>query len=123
MNLPLRDIKPNAVLIDWQWYLFLSFAFLIIVLLLVIGYKLYKNKKRENHKKTILKKLQNLPFEDAKKTAYEFTALGRIFVNEENEKLFEEIEKELEKYKYKPLVPPLDENTKEKIEEFIRTIK
>ncbi len=122
MNLPLKDIKPNVVIIDWQWYMFLVFITAIFIFLIFLGYKLYSNRKKD-YKKALIKKLTNLPFEDAKKTAYEFTTLGRMFVNEENEKLFEEIEKELEKYKYRPQVPPLDKEIKEKIEKFIRTLK
>jgi len=121
MNLPLKDIKPNTVIIDYEWYIFLSVIGILLILLILIGYKFFI--KRKDNKKLMLEKLKNLPLEDSKKTAYTFCKIARNFLNENNKKLFLEIEKELEIYKYRPQVPPLDKKTIEKISEFIKGIK
>ncbi len=122
MNIPIRDIKPNAEIIDIWWYIFLSVSVLIIITALML-IALYLKNKKKNYKKTLLKQLKNLPFNDSKTTAYMFTSLAKAFVTENNIKEYEEIVKMLETYKYKKEVPPLDEKTKEKIIDFIKRIK
>jgi len=122
MNIPIRDIKPNAEIIDIWWYVFLSGGILLVLSILIFTVFYLKNKKK-NYKKTLLKQLKNLPFHDSKTTAYMFTALAKAFVTENNIKEYEEIVNSLEIYKYKKEVPPLDEKTKEKIIDFIKRIK
>jgi len=46
MNFPLKDIKPNTVIIDYEWYIFLSVIGILLILLILIGYKFFYKKKR-----------------------------------------------------------------------------
>jgi c-di-AMP phosphodiesterase-like protein len=118
--IPIRDIKPNVEIIDYE---FIAFIVIVLILLIIFIIFLIKKLKKKNPKKEILEKLKNLDFNDAKKTAYEFTKLAIIFVNEENKKEYEEIVKLLEKYKYKKKVPPLSKTDIEKIKNFIKEIR
>jgi amino acid permease len=114
----LKDIKPNAHIADYQFYLFIAVCILAVLIILYIIFRLLKRKKTNPY----LLKLQNLDFGDSKKTAYEFCEYARYFLNDENRKAYEELAKELEKYKYKPKVAKLDEKTREKIKQFIKDI-
>jgi ATP-dependent Zn protease len=120
-NIPIRDIKPNVEIIDIYWYLFISFIILIIFIIMYLIIRFFI--KKHSHKKSLLNQLKNLPFEDSKKTAYLFTQIAKNFINETNKTKYYEIVKKLEKYKYKPTVPPLDENIKKEIEEYVKGIK
>ena len=120
-NIPIRDIKPNVEIIDFYWYLFISL--LIILILIVITFIIRYFVKKYNYKKNLLRELKNLPYDDSKKTAYLFTKYAKQFINEKNKDKYYKIVEKLENYKYKPSVPPLDENIKKEIEEFIKGIK
>jgi len=115
----LKDIKPNVEIIDYKFYAFIAVIIILSVLIIYIFIKLLKKKEPNPY----LKKLQNLNFSDSKKTAYEFSEYAKYFLNEENKDFYEEIVKELEKYKYKPVVDNLDEKIIEKIKKFIEDIK
>ncbi len=117
--IPIRDIKPNITLIDYEWYAFLAFAFILMAALLIFGYRLYKN-RRPNYKKEIIKKLKTLDFSNPKAVAYSFEPLAKNLLNENNKELFEKIKEKLSIYKYKPQVPPISEDIIEEINEFIR---
>ena len=121
MNLEntLKDIKPNIEIIDYSFYIFLIFIAVLIIFIIYLIYKKFFNKK-ENE---FLIKLKNLDFNNSKKTAYEFTYLAKHFINEENKKLYEEIVKELNNYKYKKVVDNLNPKLIEKIKTFIKGIK
>jgi hypothetical protein len=122
-NLPLKPIKPNVPITDWQWFVFLFAISVLIIILSILIYKKFFAKKPKSVREIRLEKLQNLDFNDSKKTAYEFTRLAKYFLTEENEKLYERIVKKLEKYKYKRQVPAIDEDTKKEILEFVKGIK
>ena len=115
----LKDIKPNAEIIDYQFYIFIALCVLAVLIIIFLVYKFLKRKKTNPY----LIKLKNLNFDDSKKTAYEFTEYAKYFLNEENKENYYEIVKELEKYKYKPVVDKMDKQTIEKIKKFIEDIK
>ncbi|WP_024787643.1 MULTISPECIES: hypothetical protein [unclassified Lebetimonas] len=117
--IPIRDIKPNVTIIDWE---FSAFAAVILLILIFITLFLFKKLKKKNPKKEILKKLQNIDFNDSKKAAYEFSALARFFINEENKEKYQQIVNSLEKYKYKKEVPPLSNEDKQNLKNFIKEI-
>ena len=112
--IPIKDIKPNVEIVD---YYFLAFIVLMVILAIAVIIFLLKRKKTKR-----FNLLKDLYFNDAKKTAYDFTLLARNFVNENNKKEYEEIVNMLEKYKYKKEVPPLDKEVKEKITSFLKDI-
>jgi len=117
--IPIKDIKPNVVLIDYEWYAFLSFVVIVILAMTFLGYKLYKNRK-PNYKKMLIKKLKELNYNNPKEVAYSFEPLAKNLINESNIKLFEKIQKKLIAYKYKPNVPPISKDIIDDINEFIR---
>jgi len=115
----LKDIKPNVQIIDYQFYIFIALCVLAVLIIIFLIYKFLKRKKIDPY----LIKLKNLNFDNSKKTAYEFTEYAKHFLNEENKNSYYEIVKELEKYKYKPVVEEMDEQTIKKIKKFIEDIK
>jgi len=115
----LRDIKPNVQITDYWFYIAVTAG---IILFLVVMYLIYRFMKKKKPNPYLLK-LKNLDFSDSKKTAYEFSEYAKFFVNDTNESFYNEIVKELEKYKYRPVVDPLSKETKEKIKKFISELK
>ena len=115
----LKDIKPNVTIIDYQFYVFIAVTLLIAALAIYLLFKFFKKKQPNPY----LIKLKNLDFNNSKQTAYEFSEYARYFLNDENKDFYEEILKELEKYKYKPVVDDLDKKTIQKIKKFIEDIK
>jgi len=115
----LKDIKPNETIIDYQFYVFIGFVVLLIILLVFLIFKFLKKKKPNPY----LEKLKKIDFNNSKKTAYEFTEYAKYFINEENKAFYEQIVKELEKYKYKPVVDDLDDEIIKKIKKYIEDIK
>ncbi len=122
----LRDIKD---VVEVQEHSLAMLIALIVVVLLLLGvaFYLFKNRRRRRKKLTAkelaLQKLQNLNYSDTKEVVYAFEAEGELFVNEKNQENFNKIKKELEIYKYKKDVPPLDEGVKKAIEQFIKGLR
>jgi hypothetical protein len=116
--IPIKDIKPNVEIIDFSFYLFILGIIIAILLAAVILFFIFRKKENKN-----LLILKNIDFKNPKKTAYTFSKYAPYFVNEKNKELFEEINKELIHYKYKPSVPQMDEELKQKIKMFIKGIK
>jgi len=114
----LKDIKPNVEIVDYSFYVFIIFTTIILIALIIFAFKFFRKKENPN-----LLALKNLDFSNSKKTAYEFTRLAKEFINEKNKQLYEELTKELEKYKYKKYVDDLSPELIEKIKEFIKGIK
>jgi len=112
----LKDIKPNIQLHDYLFLLTVAVAVLLAAAALMF---FLKKRKPDPH----LEALKNLDFSDSKKTAYAFGEHARHFVDEKNKELFEEIQKELQNYKYKPRVAPLSKETVEKIKLFTGRLK
>ncbi len=115
----LRDIKPNEQIIDYQFYIFIALIVLFVIGIVFLIVRFLKKKKQNPY----LIKLKNLDFNDSKKTAYEFCKYAKVFITEENEQLYNELYKDLEKYKYKKVVDNLSEEVIIKIKNFIEGIK
>ncbi len=122
----LRDIKD---VVEVQEHSLAMLIALIATVLFFLGVALYlfKNRRRRRKKPTAkeiaLQKLQNLDYSNPKEVVYTFEAEGELFVNEKNQEDFNKIKKELEIYKYKRDVPPLDEVAKKEIEQFIKGLR
>ena len=122
----LRDIKD---VVEVQEHSLAMLIALIVAVLFFLGIALYlfKNRRRRRKKPTAkeiaLQKLQNIDYSNPKDVVYTFEAEGEMFVNEKNQEDFEKIKKELEIYKYKRDVPPLNEGVKSEIEQFIKGLK
>jgi hypothetical protein len=119
MNVPIRDIKPNVEIVDIYFYLFLFFFTFVIVSLVILIYK-FLTQKKPSVKQKAYEEIKNFDYTDSKKVAYSFKELAKPLINEENQNLYDEINKDLEAYKYKPNVPAISDEIKEKIENFLR---
>jgi len=118
----LKDIKSIVEIPDISLYILIG---LIIFALFIVVFFIYKYKtrikksKQKTKKEIALEYLKNLDYLDVKDVAYSFSTYGYIFLNEKNKEDFENLEQQLEKYKYKKEVKTLNEELKTKIQEFI----
>jgi len=108
----LRDIRSLEPIPDISLYLFIG---LVSILLLVAGALLYmfwryRKNRRHTIDKEVWKRLRNVDLKDPKKAAYEITKYARYLArSEHSRKIFLELEKKLERYKYTPNPPKLDQ--------------
>lgn len=111
----LRDIRGLEEIPDISFYLFLlmvGFGLLVLSGLLVMIYKHFSGKKKDLTRKEVLKRLEDIDFEDSKEAAYKITKYARYLVEDErSQKMFLQLEEKLTKYKYIQNPPPFDEDT------------
>jgi len=122
----LRDIKPIIEVVDYSFYYFLAIVFIIILIIIFGLYKYFtriKKTKKPTQQEMALQRLKKLDFNDTKNVAYRFSIDGFLFVNEENKDKFQDIEKRLQKYKYKKDVDNLSSELKVEIKDFIKGLK
>ncbi|HEY9129090.1 MAG TPA: hypothetical protein VIN02_04570 [Sulfurovum sp.] len=120
----LRDIKPLLEIPDSSYYIYwglISFAILLVALLLFfIAKKLWENRKM-NLAKGYLEALKKIDWNDTKRSAYEATHYARLLATDERRKeLFSQLEPMLEKYKYKKEVDAVDQDTKNKFNLYVQ---
>ncbi len=113
----LKDIKPNIPInehmvfhLSWIWAIVLFIAIVLTALFFIKKYFYIKKEKKE------LLKMINSP----KQFAYIFTKKAKKFKNKKNEELLKIILTNLEKYKYKPTVRDIDEETKKMIKQYLK---
>ena len=104
-GLKLKPIKPDIPLPEHHYVFWIS-GLIILILLLILIYFLNKRIKIKKEKKALFSIIN-----EPKKFAYEFTKKAKKYKNKKNEKILEQILKELENYKYRPKVNNIDENT------------
>lgn len=67
--------------------------------------------------------LKNIDLEDSKRAAYTITKLGRELVwDDRSFKIFEELLRRLQRYKYKKEVSKLDDEVKRYLKLFLETV-
>lgn len=122
----LRDIKDIVEVHESSLQLFIL-TIIALLLAIALAIYLYKNRrirKRKATPKEIAKQnLKNIDFSNTKNAIYSFCEDGRYFIDDKNRDLFQSIEQEVEKYKYKRDIPNLDEGIKEDMKKFIGGIK
>jgi predicted negative regulator of RcsB-dependent stress response len=72
----LKDIKPLVVIADNSFIYLLVLLFVVLLIVLLAGYfgwKKFQLKRRNDQKRSALKILKNLDFNDSKATAYTFS--------------------------------------------------
>ncbi|CAA6826882.1 MAG: Unknown protein [uncultured Sulfurovum sp.] len=116
MENELRDIKPLLEIPDSSYYLFLGLVALGVILILgliIFLVKKFWKKKKINMQKVYFEQFKNLDWENAKKSAYEATELGRKLTleNERAKEIYSQLVPMLASYKYRKEVPTLDEET------------
>ncbi|SFV69723.1 hypothetical protein MNB_SV-14-999 [hydrothermal vent metagenome] len=122
----LKDIKDIVEVHEYSFFIFIGLTVFIIILLSLAIY-FFKNRRRRRKKPTAkqiaLEKLKILDYSNTKSTVYGFEQNSLFFINEENKDEFESLKKELEIYKYKKNIPPLDSKIEKRIKEFIGKLK
>lgn len=90
------------------------------VMILVIYWWVSSWRSKNSPKYKILKQLNNLDYNDGKKSGYVFCALVRkLELTPREERLFEELIELLSEYKYRPNSQPLPKMIRAKMELFI----
>ncbi len=122
----LRDIRGLEEISDLSFYLFIGasiFVLLIIGLLIFLFYRHFKSKRDQNIREEVLDRLENVNFDNPKEAAYDITKYGRFLVeNEQSEKIFLELEKKLERYKFTKEVSKIDKDTINQYDLFIKML-
>jgi len=122
----LRDIKD---IVEVHEHSLETLIGIVILSLLVIGIVLYLYKNRRRRRKRLspkeiaLNSLKSIDYDNPKDIAYRFTTNGFLFINENNQKEYKDIEKELLVYKYKKDVPQVDKGLENRIKMFIKELK
>lgn len=114
-EIKINDIKELVDIPDYSLYIYM-FLWIIgslvvfILLFILIRYFLTRKKNKKKEYYTILK---NLDLSDSKTAAYTITKYVRLISQSDREKkLSNELIEELESYKYKKDVEPLNDNFK-----------
>ncbi len=112
-GLKLKPIKPNIPIPEHHYILWIT-GFIILILAMILIYILNKRVKIKKEKKELFS-LINEP----KKFAYEFSKKAKKYKTQKNEKLLNQILKELENYKYKQKINNIDKNTIKLIKQYL----
>jgi len=122
----LRDIKDIVEVPDSSFETLLGLIFLVALVLFVAFY-LYKNRRKRRRKLTAKEKalnsLKSIDYSNPKDVAYRFTTDGNLWIDENNQDEYRDIEKELLIYKYKKDVPQLDKGLEQRVKKFIKELK
>ncbi len=120
----LKDIKTITKIPDYSLYIFISLTFIILLILSFIIYNIYLHyHSRRDKKRFYINKLKNIDFKNPKKSAYKITKYGRKLVyDDRSEKIFEMLNREVERYKYKKNPPEISESLKQHLKLFIEVI-
>lgn len=122
----LKDIKPPVEVVDVSFWIILgaTLLVLIVLLLLFIWLKSKKRVKRRRFDPTqdAKDRLKNIDFSDTKRAVYTFDEYLPVLIKDDEELLkeFEDLQKDLEKYKYKKDVPSLSKEDIIKMKELIK---
>lgn len=122
----INDIKPIVKIPDLSIYIYYTLfivAFLLLVVIIFYLYKFFKKKPKTIEQK-YYEKLQHINFENSKQSAYLISKYGKLLVKEERQiRLFEELNEELEVYKYKKEITiQISEKIKTKFHIFMESL-
>ncbi len=118
----LRDIKDIVQIPDMSFYIFLSIVIVAVVLLLVLVFYVVGliKKRGKSKRKLYIQKLKHIDIKDAKKAAYDITKYARKLAKTKEEKgIYEQLLRELERYKYVKNPPKFDEKSKKYLKLFL----
>ena len=123
----LKDIKDIVPIEDYSLYILIAIIFFALFLILLITYFLKRNKikSKPTKKELAYKRLKqlNLDNDDAKKVIYTISLDGVIFLNDDNQYIYNQIQKKSMEYKYKKNVKQLNNSIKKLIKQYINSIK
>ena len=119
----LKDIKDIVEVPEYSFEILLTIIILTLTILAVAIY-LYKNRRKKLSRKEIaLNSLKSIDYTNSKDVAYRFTLDGAVLIDKEHQNVFDNLVEELERYKYKKDVPPLDKSLEHRVKEFIKELK
>jgi len=115
-DIPLHDIKPLVDVEEYSLYYFLGTSFVVLIVLGLLSYLLYKYMKKRNAfniRKEHFKLLNTLDLSNTKQSAYAITNYGLTFKDDSDrhKEMFNNITERLESYKYKKKVDSFDDET------------
>jgi len=115
-DIPMHDIKTIVEVQEYSFYYLLVISLVAAVLvlgLLYLIYKYFKNKNKYNERKEHFKILNELDLNDTKKAAYAISLYGATFKDdgERQNGMYENLVSRLEVYKYKKSVDAFDKET------------
>ena len=122
----LKDIKGIIDVPDYSLWILLSII-VCVIFSLVLAIYFFKNRRKKRKKPTLkqiaMKNLKEINFDDTKCAVYTFCENFQYFIDEKNKESFEQLQKELEIYKYKKEIEKLSEEQINKIKNMIKEIK
>ncbi len=123
----LKDIKGIVTVADDSLFtLGVVVAVLLLIVIgvtyMIVGKRRVKRRFIPTAKEVAKENIEHINYDDPKSVVYAFGEDVKLFVDEKNRFVYEEILKALEPYKYKKEVPPLDESVKKRIKTFIKEI-
>lgn len=115
-DIPLHDIKPIVEVQEYSLYYFLGVASVVLLLVVALGYLIYKYLKKRNAfnlRKEHFKLLNSLDLKKTKESAYLITSLGATFKDDSprHQEMYENLTNRLEVYKYKKEVHEFSRET------------
>ena len=122
----LKDIKDIVEVSEYSLFIVIGLAiFCLLAIFLAIYFfrNRRKRRKKPTTKEIALKKLNTIDYSNTKEVVYSFEEHINLFIDEKNQIDFDNIKKELEIYKYKKDIPPLDTDVEKKIKAFIKGLK
>ncbi len=115
INMTIRDIKPlieipdNSFYIYWGLIIFSLFLIISIIFFLILN---WWRVRKINLAKGYVEKLKEINWKDTKASAYSATYYSRLLATDDRrQKLFEQLNPMLDKYKYKKKVDSIDDET------------
>ena len=122
----LKDIKGIIDVPDYSLWILLSMI-VCVIFSLVLAIYFFKNRRKKRKKPTLkqiaMKNLKEINFDDTKCAVYTFCENFQYFIDEKNKESFEQLQKELEIYKYKKEIEKLSDKEKNRIKNMIKEIK
>ena len=124
INMTIRDIKPLLEIPDNSFYIYWGLIVVSLFLIISIIFFLILNwwrVRKINLAKGYLEKLKAIDWEDTKSSAYCATHYSRLLATDERrQKLFQQLNPMLDKYKYKKKVDSIDDETKKYFNLFVQ---
>ncbi|MDT8338387.1 MAG: hypothetical protein RQ763_04230 [Sulfurimonas sp.] len=105
-DIPLHDIKPIVEVQEYSLYYFLGIASIAALLIIALGYLIYKYFQKRNAfnlRKEHFRLLNSLDLKKTKESAYLISSLGATFKDDSprHQEMYENLTNRLEEYKYK----------------------
>ena len=122
-EIPLHDIKPLVEIQEYSIYYAAALLLLGLVVLVALGYLLYryvKHKNRVNIRKVHLQALKDIDLHNTKRAAYDLTSYGATFKDDtpRHQKHYDLMVQHLAPYKYKKSVDAFDREALRHIENY-----